>query len=170
MSDDQVGQVPTGADVEPGNGLDTLTDEVLPALIARLRASRLGELEVRSDGWRVRLRRDLDASRARTAGAAAEAAGSPAGVTAGVARSPAVGYFDPGPAVTLGGPVQSGDLLGSIDVLGIVQDVNAPCDGIISAVLVDDGQAVEYGQALIEIDPLELEDESPASAAAGEAG
>ena len=39
--------------------LDALTDEVLPALIARLRASRLAELEVRDSGWRVRLRRDL---------------------------------------------------------------------------------------------------------------
>ena len=34
-----------------------LADELLPVLIARLEASGLGELEVREDGWRVRLRR-----------------------------------------------------------------------------------------------------------------
>ena len=37
--------------------IDRLTDELLPALIAKLGATGLGELEVRQDGWRVRLRR-----------------------------------------------------------------------------------------------------------------
>ena len=34
-----------------------LTDEVVPTLIERLARSHLGEIEVRQDGWRVRLRR-----------------------------------------------------------------------------------------------------------------
>jgi len=34
-----------------------LADELLPALMARLEASPLGELEVGQDGWRVRLRK-----------------------------------------------------------------------------------------------------------------
>ena len=37
--------------------IDRLTDELLPALIAKLGATGLGELEVRQGGWRVRLRR-----------------------------------------------------------------------------------------------------------------
>ena len=37
--------------------IDRLTDELLPALIAKLGATNLGELEVRQGGWRVRLRR-----------------------------------------------------------------------------------------------------------------
>ena len=37
-----------------------LTDEVVPTLIARLTKSDLGEIEVRQDGWRVRLRRPAD--------------------------------------------------------------------------------------------------------------
>jgi len=37
--------------------IDRLTDELLPALIAKLGATGLGELEVREGGWRVRLRR-----------------------------------------------------------------------------------------------------------------
>ena len=45
------------------DGFEGLTDEVLPALIARLRASRLGELEVRTDDWHVRLRRDPNAAK-----------------------------------------------------------------------------------------------------------
>ena len=46
-----------------------LADELLPALIARLEASTLGELEIRRNGWRVRLRRaTLDAGPARPGG------------------------------------------------------------------------------------------------------
>jgi biotin carboxyl carrier protein len=36
--------------------LDRLADDVLPSLIAHFNASGLGELEVRREGWRVRLR------------------------------------------------------------------------------------------------------------------
>ena len=37
--------------------IDRLSSELLPALIAKLGATGLGELEVREGGWRVRLRR-----------------------------------------------------------------------------------------------------------------
>ena len=40
--------------------IDRLSDELLPALIAKLGATGLGELEVREGGWRVRLRRPGD--------------------------------------------------------------------------------------------------------------
>jgi biotin carboxyl carrier protein len=44
--------------------IDRLSAELLPALIAKLGATGLGELEVREDGWRVRLRRPGDGSAA----------------------------------------------------------------------------------------------------------
>ncbi len=155
MSDDATGRLPASTSDVSTAGLDALADEVVPALIARLRASRLGELEIRSGSWRVRLRRDPGATHARSdrpSAPAPEAAAVPDG---SVARSPAVGYFTPVPDLAVGQSVQAGDLLGSIDVLGIAQEVTAPADGIISRLLVEDGQAVEYGQALAEIDPLE---------------
>lgn len=164
MSERQVGAGPSGSDGEPV-GLSTLTEEVLPALIARLRASRLGELEVRSDGWRIRLRRD-PAARPRLANPAHGGSDDPGPDTlASVARSPAVGYFSPARELFVGASVQPGDLLGSVDVLGIAQEVTAPASGIVAGVLAEEGQAVEYGQALAEIDPLEagsdrLEDEA----------
>ena len=61
------------------------------------------------------------------------------------------------PELAVGASVQAGDLLGTIDVLGISQEVSAPSDGIVARVLAEDGQAVEYGQALAEIDPLEVD-------------
>ena len=40
--------------------IDRLTDELLPALVAKLGANGLGELEVREGTWRVRLRMPAD--------------------------------------------------------------------------------------------------------------
>jgi biotin carboxyl carrier protein len=41
--------------------IDRLAVELLPALVAKLGATGLGELEVREGGWRVRLRRPIEA-------------------------------------------------------------------------------------------------------------
>ena len=158
MTVERAGGTPASDADEPVGGFEGLTDEVLPALIARLRASRLGELEVRTRAWRVRLRRDPDAGVRASAEAASSVEGThnePA--NGSVARSTAVGYFTPGRDLVVGASVQAGDLLGTIDVLGISQEVTAPEDGIVAAVLAEDGQAVEYGQALAEIDPLEID-------------
>ncbi len=170
MSEEAPGQVPAGVRDERTTGLYDLADDVLPALIARLRSSRLGELEVRTDAWRVRLRREgVPVTRTAASGPAVgllvvaedvESMGS-------VARSPAVGYFTPTPELAVGQPVQAGDLLGSIDVLGIGQEVSSPSDGIVSRLLVEDGQAVEYGQVLAEIDPIEADLEAADSEAGG---
>ena len=66
--------------------IDRLSAELLPALIAKLGATGLGELEVREGAWRVRLRRPGDgaamtgsASRDRRAGERERAARSGAG-------------------------------------------------------------------------------------------
>lgn len=42
--------------------LDRLAEGLLPALIAKLGATGLGELEVREEGWKIRLRRSPDAA------------------------------------------------------------------------------------------------------------
>ena len=42
--------------------IDGLSEELLPALVAKLGASDLGEIEVREGGWRIRLRRAIDSS------------------------------------------------------------------------------------------------------------
>jgi acetyl-CoA carboxylase biotin carboxyl carrier protein len=156
VSHEPVGPAPADAGPQAPEGIEALTTEILPALIARLRASRLGELEVRSGGWRVRLRRDPAASvRPATSGATSVAPEVDVETAGSVARSSAVGYFIPAPGLVVGATVEAGDLLGTVDVLGITQEVAAPADGLVSRVLAEQGQAVEYGQALAEIEPLE---------------
>ena len=162
--------------------MDRLTTELLPALIVKLGATGLGELEVREGAWRVRLRRPADGMAGRerrssdrsdrgtwSAGGAASsgstsapghasgpghAPGQVAGTTAGrtVATSPAVGIFQLRPDARSGTKVRAGDRLGSVDVLGIQQEVVAPTDGVVGVCLVESGDAVEYGQDLIVIE------------------
>lgn len=158
--------------------LARLADEVLPVLVARLVTSDLGELEVHSSAWRVRLRR-ADAAASGGGAHADPASGSrspssgetlpghvpaPGRSSTGVARAPAVGYFSPRPDLAVGLPVRAGDGLGHVEVLGLRQPVHAPVDGIVGRLLAEDGQAVEYGQELVRVD--ELGSGSPPEAAA----
>ena len=71
-----------------------------------------------------------------------------------VATSPAVGYFRPRNDLRAGTKVRAGDRIGSVDVLGIGQDLVAPGDGLIGATLVAPGEPVEYGQAIIVLEQL----------------
>jgi biotin carboxyl carrier protein len=143
---------------EERDRIDALAEDVLPALIARLRRSRLGELEVATDGWRVRLRRDVTA---HPAVAADPDSTDPGGTTpeaaAGIlVRSPGVGYFSPSDDLVMGRTVRAGDVLGTVDVLGISHDVSAPAGGMVARILTEPDQAVEYGQVLVEVDALEM--------------
>jgi multidrug efflux pump subunit AcrA (membrane-fusion protein) len=66
--------------------------------------------------------------------------------------------------------VRSGDKIGTVDVLGVQQDVVSPVDGIIGSSLAEAGEAVEYGQELVRIEPPERAPTSEASAGVAPAG
>ena len=146
----------TPSDASAADALTRLADEILPALIARLDVSELGELEVRHAGWRVRLRRGATGQVSSSAAPVTGAPGAPSGPSAETARrgagSPAVGYFVPNERTAVGRTIASGDVLGWVDVLGVRQEVVAPRDGIVGRFLAEAGQAVEYGQELVIID------------------
>ena len=206
-------------------GIARLTEDLLPALLAKLGSTNLGELEVREGDWHVRLRRAFGvgpgegrratdrpsraqpgheghghgraapegrgsrgsssgsagtgggggatgvtagtgAASASTNGTGAPRGGSGSGATAAagsgaahgadrsrsIATSPAVGIFEPGSRAASGTKVRAGDSLGTVNVIGVPQDVLAPADGIVGSTLVDGGTAVEYGQELIRIE------------------
>jgi acetyl-CoA carboxylase biotin carboxylase subunit len=75
-----------------------------------------------------------------------------------VAKSPAVGIYQPRRDLAVGMRVRSGDRIGAVNVLGVNQDVVSPVDGIIGSSLAEAGEAVEYGQELVRI---ELPESSP---------
>jgi acetyl-CoA carboxylase biotin carboxyl carrier protein len=74
-------------------------------------------------------------------------------------ESPSVGLFwrapSPGapPFVEEGGRVAAGDTIAIVEVMKLMNHVVAPVAGVVTAVLVDNGATVEFGQPLISIDP-----------------
>ena len=168
MADDlvRIGGIEVHVETDAADGLPAahpltrITDELLPALVARLGVSGLGELEVRQGDWRVRLRRDVD--RSRPSGGSAAGPDAEVGRTTpatrhqparGMVTAPAVGYYTPRDGLRVGQAVAAGDVFGWVDVLGVRQDVVAPVSGTVGRLLVEPGQAVEYGQELLQIDP-----------------
>lgn len=68
------------------------------------------------------------------------------------ATSPAVGVYRPRRDLSPGDRVKAGDPVGAVDMLGVPQEVVAPADGVVGVSLVESGDAVEYGQALLVIE------------------
>jgi biotin carboxyl carrier protein len=75
--------------------IDALADDLLPALMAKLGASGLGEIEVREGDWRVRLRRPADGSGASSR-RSGERSGRAAGGTSSSSVRPALMPVGPG--------------------------------------------------------------------------
>lgn len=160
-------------------GIEAAARDLVPDLTERLARHGLGEIEVRRGDLRVRLARADRGSSAATpdAGATMAAAGgrgaseavpAPTGPVARadgaaghpVATSPAshpvgapaVGYFVYGDGLGPGMSVEKGDSLGYVDVLGVRHEVRAPRSGTVHSLVTETGEAVEYGQVLIELE------------------
>jgi acetyl-CoA carboxylase biotin carboxyl carrier protein len=90
-----------------------------------------------------------------TAGAAAPAAAQAPGDQGHTVKSPMVGTFyrapspDAKPFVELGGVVKEGETICVIEAMKLMNEIEADASGTIKAILVENGQPVEYGQALI---------------------
>ncbi len=142
---------------------------LLPELTRRLTEHRLGELEVQHGDVRIRVRASASsgsAQRSHAAGAGdAVPTGQPGiGATAGAdgetpptqpasasVVSPAVGIFIYGQGLGPGLDVSAGDQLGHVEMLGVQYEVRAPESGRVTHLVAETGEAVEYGQVLIEL-------------------
>jgi acetyl-CoA carboxylase biotin carboxyl carrier protein len=84
--------------------------------------------------------------------AEAPAAGTPI-------ESPSVGLFwrspSPGapPFVEVGGKISAGETVAIVEVMKLMNHVASPVDGVVSAILVENGAPVEFGQAIVVVDP-----------------
>jgi acetyl-CoA carboxylase biotin carboxyl carrier protein len=149
--------------------VDGAASGLIPELTARLARHGLGEIEVRSGELRVRVvahgapvatssavRHEVAEAKPSSRKSAPSAwptpthsgpAHDPQGVT-----SPGVGYFAYADGLGPGITVEKGDPLGYVDVLGVRHDVRAPRSGVVRNLVTEAGEAVEYGQVLIELE------------------
>jgi acetyl-CoA carboxylase biotin carboxyl carrier protein len=146
----------------------------LKTLIELVESSGIAELEIAEGEERVRITRSLPppttpaapapgASPAGPAGqtspptAATGTAGPAAAPEGHVVKSPMVGTFyrsaSPGakPFVEIGDEVEAGDPLCIIEAMKLMNEIEADQAGVIKAILIENGQPVEYGQALVVI-------------------
>jgi biotin carboxyl carrier protein len=113
---------------------------------------QMTELEIIADGIHVRLRRSIavvdgDVPAVTESGSFASDATTTLPVTA-----QSVGVFVPAePAFVVGDIVDGTRPLGAIDTVGITNAIVSPVTGVITAVHVEAGQPVEYGQVLFDL-------------------
>ena len=140
----------------------------LKTLIELVESSGIAELEVSEGEERVRITRSMPVAHNTIAREVSTYVGG-AGVTTGeapaelaaaaaeghVVKAPMVGTFyraaAPGSAsfVEVGDAVQAGDPLCIIEAMKLMNEIEADQAGIVKAILVENGQAVEYGQPLV---------------------
>ena len=74
-----------------------------------------------------------------------------------IVASPLVGTFYSAPSpeaeafVNVGDKVKKGQILGIIEAMKLMNEIESEYDGVIEAVLIEDGSVVEYGQPLFRI-------------------
>lgn len=132
----------------------------------QMREYGLTTLDVEHDGTRVRMK--IDAPRkARGAGALNEAivvqtsTAAPSRQESGelIVTSPMIGtyYASPSPGepafVQEGDEVEVGQVIGIIEAMKIMNEITSDHEGVITKILVQNAQAVEYGQPLVHIAP-----------------
>jgi len=77
-----------------------------------------------------------------------------------IVKSPIVGTFyrstEPGaaPFVETGQLVKKGQVLCIIEAMKLMNEINADCDGEVVKVYVENGQAVQYGERLFAVKPI----------------
>jgi len=144
-----------------------IDQDLIRALAALLHETDLTEIEVDQEGFRVRVSRSAPAATVVAPAAPAErsalvaepAAPRPAAPSdAGSVKSPMVGTAytapEPGarPYVEVGDTVQEGQTIMIVEAMKTMNQIPAPRGGKITAIYVEDGQPVEYGEPLVAIE------------------
>ncbi len=144
----------------------------LKKLIDLVEASGIAELEITEGEEKVRIAKSIAGApmmmqapqmMQATVPAAAAAAPAPAAVAEDavpeghIVRSPMVGTFYRAPSpgsknfAEVGQSVNSGDTLCIIEAMKLLNEIEADQGGVIKAILVENGQPVEYGEPLFVI-------------------
>jgi acetyl-CoA carboxylase biotin carboxyl carrier protein len=143
--------------------------DLVRELAKLLAETDLTEIEVEKGDLRIRVARQVAASVTVPVSAPAATAVAPA-VLADAARgevpanhpgavlSPMVGTAfrkpspDARPFVEVGARVESGDKLLLVEAMKTFNDIVAPRSGVVTAIFIEDGQPVEYGEPLLVIE------------------
>jgi acetyl-CoA carboxylase biotin carboxyl carrier protein len=146
-------------------GKNAVDEDVVRALARLLDETKLTEIEIERDGFRVRVARESAPFPAYPAAEAPrpQPMPAPAGVLdpalhPGAVASPMVGtaYRAPEPGAKafceVGSVVKAGDTLLVIEAMKTFNQIPAPKDGTVVQILFEDAQPVEFGEPLMIIE------------------
>lgn len=145
--------------------------ELVRELAELLDASNLSEIEVEEGERKIRVARTLvsggsvqmvaapaAAAPAPAATAAPAAVEAPVPAHANAVKSPMVGtaYLAPDPSaanfISVGAQVKAGDTLLIVEAMKVMNPITAPAGGTVKAILVENGQPVEFDQPLVVVE------------------
>ena len=149
----------------------SIDQELIRNLASLLTETDLTEIEIEQDDFRIRVARNISTQPVHVSAptpVAAAPAVAPAAETAsekadpakhpGAVPSPMVGtaYFSPAPGakpfVQVGDKVAAGQTVMIVEAMKTMNQIPTPRAGTVSAILVEDGQPVEYGEPLMIIE------------------
>jgi acetyl-CoA carboxylase biotin carboxyl carrier protein len=148
------------------NGAMHVDIDLVRQLAAVLDDTQLTEIEVQDGERRVRVARTVTAAPAVAVAAPAPTAPAPVAAapepapapSAPAVKSPMVGtvYLAANPEaknfVAIGQKVAAGDTLVIIEAMKVMNPINAPAAGTVTAILVENGQPVEFDQPLVVVE------------------
>jgi acetyl-CoA carboxylase biotin carboxyl carrier protein len=156
-----------GRDKDQGSA-SASEQQLIRELAELLNETGLSEIEIEKSGLKIRVARTLNIQSAIAAPAAASPAqaGAPAKAPAaadpakhpGLVKSPMVGtaYRSPEPGaptfIEIGARVSQGDTLLIIEAMKTMNQIPAPHAGKVTAILIENGQPVEFGEPLVIIE------------------
>ena len=141
--------------------------QLIRELAELLNKTGLTEIEIEKSGLKVRVARTVTvqaavaapiAAAASATSAAAKPAGNDPAKHPGAVKSPMVGtcYRSPEPSapafIDVGTRVSQGDTLLIIEAMKTMNQIPAPHAGKVTAILVENGQPVEFGEPLVIIE------------------
>ncbi|MBE7559371.1 acetyl-CoA carboxylase biotin carboxyl carrier protein [bacterium] len=143
--------------------------EQIKRLIDLLLESQITEIEVEEEGTRIRVSRQASVQQVVAAAPGAPAPGfAPMSITPApgveespfqLIKAPMVGTFyrapspDAVPYVKIGDEVHPETVVCILEAMKIMNELKAGVSGVVRNILVENGEAVEYGQPLFEIEP-----------------
>jgi acetyl-CoA carboxylase biotin carboxyl carrier protein len=154
-------------DAEENKTLGPVDEGLIRSLAGLLNETGLTEIEIEQQGLRIRIARQalITAAVPQAGAATATAAAGTAGAAAkdadsnpGAVKSPMVGtvYRAPAPEapafVEIGAVVKQGQTLLIIEAMKTMNHIPAPRAGTVTAILVENGQPVEFGEPLMIIE------------------
>ena len=143
--------------------VDNMKFEQLVELIQTVSSSNLGEFKYEEGDFKISLKKEkgevrlAEQSESVPARASEQPQDSSEKKSGNVIKSPLVGTFysspspDAEPFVKVGDTVKKGQVLGIIEAMKLMNEIESEYDGVVEAVLVNNEEVVEYGQPLFRI-------------------